>query len=475
MNQKVIIAIAGAAIAAGAAWLVMEQSSTNESTSVESFTLPRIEGVRMITVRCADTEIVVERDGNAWHVSAPFSSDADEAFVSRIAEVFSDVRGVDRTRSAEEQMQQLDEEGAIHVDVVGQSGEFHGTIAAAIGGGSAIRELSWVVPDESSTAFRVGTDLFARLDCDAEAYRDSIVVPWNADDVTQVRLRVRPLLAADFATLERGEQGWTMTAPEGVDTLLDNTRVDQFVGMLTRLSASRLASGLSLEDAGISEASPWVALSNGREEIKLTLGRAVPDPSLEGAPPGDPRRQYYVRVNDEEQVWELPSAASERLVETVVELRSLSVSMVTNDLVEWVSVDHHAGDTVERVFRLSAPTCAVGEECPIEAWSMDTDDGPIALDPTVTSAFLNSAFRLRAAQWLPAAPAAFAESFERSGVVIRLGLRDGEERAFEFVEIERQPGQRPARLGKNGAGDVFVMSTQEWELLMRPPEVFRRD
>ncbi len=347
-------------------------------------------------------------------------------------------------------------------------------MAVAAGGGTIIRELSWIVPEGSRTAFRVGTDLFARLDCDPEAYRDPMLVSWNSSDVREVRLRLSPAAGAPNATLRRTADGWSLQEPSDVDIRVDATRVDQFVGMLTRLRAARLAAGVSLADAGITDTSPTVVLSGGDAEVALQIGQAVPDPSLADAAPSDPRRQYYVRVNQQQEVWQLPSAAAERLMESVVQLRSLSVNSVSNDQVAAVQVEERAQGQVSSVLTLEASDCALGEDCPIGAWRLRSE-ADTELDTAVTGAFLNAVLRLRAASWLDGVGDEVTAAFDATARVLTLVMRDGDARVFEFVEASLAPGEERVRLGRTSTGEVFVVPAVTWELLGRTAEVFRRD
>jgi hypothetical protein len=459
MNQKALIAAAAVMAGAAGMWLWVEQSQPHQGFQPSDFEFPRLEGVSEIDITCSDAAISLRRVDNAWTVTAPYEFEANSAFVSRIAEVFADRRVVDRTRSADDRQAVGLGADAIRLRVSGTNGEFAANIGATVGVEQTVRELTWVVPDGSTTAYRVGSDLRSRLSCDPERYREMMLVTWNASDITAVEL---PMSASNptRGTVRRSGESWQWDEPGATSFVLDAGRIDRLVSGITRASATRAAANVDAVEAGIAAGAQSIVLFKGDERITLLLGNQVE--SQEGSSEGTPAERF-LRVEGEDMTWVVSDTIAGHVAQTLEGLRSPSVTDLARDAV--ASVEVRRGPDV---FTLTRSSCEETEAGCVEGgrWQLTGVSEPGVPNAESAQSLVDAATRLRSTRWLSDAPADVVAALSTPGLILTILAQDGSARIIEMAAVTGADGQTNY-FGRVPGEDLFEMSEATWQQLNR--------
>jgi hypothetical protein len=315
MNRSLIAALLAFA-ALGMAFLVMQQSGRRDAWQAESYVFPTLRDVQRVEIRCAADPIVLERRDADWVLTAPFEYDANDSLVARLVEVFAERRFFDRTRPAADAAAIGTSDGGVALALSAADGtRFEGVLGSLVQPPSGGREMTWLVPQGSATAYRMSTDLRARVRCDPEHWRDLRVLRWMARDVGRIELGE----GESRVSFARTEGGWE--APERPTWTLDTNRLDRLAATLAELTGEAIATDVTPDQAGLGPDSPRAVLhhADGRTAT-LMLGADVP-----AGEEGAPSSQAYVGVEGLPLVWVVRGPSATRIGEHPADQRQREV------------------------------------------------------------------------------------------------------------------------------------------------------
>ncbi|MDJ0765041.1 MAG: DUF4340 domain-containing protein [Myxococcota bacterium] len=191
---KNIAAIAVLAGLAGIAWWTLreEDASQEESTSVPSFPIIATDRVDKLEINryrgsgstLREERIVLEKDGDLWHMASPVAYKAHQQLVALMLEALENIRVIDAITEDEKKHHVLEVDREFGVDVTVSSGN---TQLVRFIVGVTRESVTFIRFPDSNVVYRTTGAYRRRFNKTADDLRDKTVTKLDPNSVTRVK------------------------------------------------------------------------------------------------------------------------------------------------------------------------------------------------------------------------------------------------------------------------------------------------
>lgn len=337
---------AGLLFVALLAWVM-----TNERRRVpekeEVFGIDAAEVTALTIQRKGEEPITLEKRGEDWFITQPFTGLAANEEVERLVKAIAEL--VPRGTRAGVNLQSpdfglTDAELVATLTYAGKQATIHIGAETPLGNERYARVSGARRRGGDDLLYVVPASLRATLWKDPQQLREKKVARFEADDVTQVILdhgETHVVAVRQAAATEPSETAkWALTAP--LQTAADEWSVKQVINNVRDLRAEGfLDEPKSDAELGLDrpQAVVTLKLADGRT-LTITLGKIA---EVEVGDPPTTKKIIYARTSERDEVLLLPADALDKVRKTAFDLRDKSVLRLTRDDVTRVVVERRQG------------------------------------------------------------------------------------------------------------------------------------
>lgn len=457
MNKKILIVFALFAVLFGAHLFLKSKRAGREQA--QSWQMPKIEGLTKVEIARDGETIVLEKAGSEWKITAPIQFTAAANVMNEVETLLSKSQIVDQSRLIAEGS------GAVGLSDTATPKPVKLTFTA---GGTATKltlgrtvsveqtgkNLTWVQPDGSDKAYRVGYDLRSTFDKSAKDFRELQLTDFDADKVTELTFE-----GPNKIRLVKKGDAWE--AAEPADAKVDSELVGRIVPSVVKLRATEIAESATAESAGIATTGRSLTIKAGDKSVTLRLGSAVEPASGE---PSEGGKKFQVVRDGLSAVYLVPDFVGKKLATELGDLLPRKVLSLSDD--QLASVEFADADGTISVKATKGKGEGSGA-APVTTFALTSPSG-IAADKSVVERMVRAATSVDATRFATAATA------ESAGLVtprrtITLVLADGTKRVLKLgapVAPPSKPDGESARFAQLDGGAIFELSQYKVETLL---------
>ena len=457
MNRKLLIAFALFAVLFGAHLYLKANRSGREQA--QTWQMPKLEGLTKVEIVRDGETIVLEKTGTAWNITSPIKFLAAANVMAEVETLFSRAQIVDQSRVV------ADGSGAVGLS----DGATPKPIKLTLTAGGAVtkltvgrtvsveqtgKSLSWVQPDGSDKAYRVGTDLRSVFDKSAKELRELQLTDLEADKVTE-------LVFDGPNRLRLVKKGESWEAAEPADAKVDSELVGRIVPSIVKLRGNEIVEGGTADSAGIATTKRSLTIKAGDKAVTLRLGNAVEPASAE---PSEGGKKFYLMREGLDAVYLVPDFVGKKVATELGDVMPRKVLSLEDAQVASVEVaDADGGITIQG-------TTGKGEgsgAAPVTTFAL-TNPAGVASDRSTVERFVRTVVALDATRFVTGA------TLELAGLVaprrtITVTGTDGSKKVLRIggpVAPASKPGGESARYAQLDGGPVFEISQYKVETLL---------
>jgi hypothetical protein len=457
MNKKIIIVFALFAVLFGAHLLLKSKRAGREQA--QSWEMPKLEGLTKVEIAREGETIVLEKSATGWNITAPIKFTAAANVVSEIEALFTKSQLVDQSRVIAEGS------GAVGL----YDGATPKPVKLTLTAGSAVTKLSlgrtvsveqtgknltWVQPDGSDKAYRVGADLRSVFDKSAKEFRELQLTDFDASKVTE--------LTFDGPTkvkLVKKGDAWEATEPAGAK--VDSELVGRIVPSVAKLRGSEIVETVTADTAGVTTTGRSLTLKAGDQSVTLRLGNQVAPASAE---PSEGGKKFYLVRDGLDAVYLVPDFVGKKVATDLGDLLPRKVlSLADNEVASMEFVDSDGAITIKG-------ETAKGEgsgAAPVTSFTV-VNPAKLVADKAVVERMVRAMTSLDATRFATGATA------ESAGLIaprrtITLTAADGSKKVLKLggpVAPPATPEGESARFAQLDAGPIFELSQYKVEMLL---------
>lgn len=457
MNRKILIAFAVFAVLFGAHLFLKANRSGQEQA--QTWQMPKLEGLTKVEIVREGETIVLEKSGAEWKLTSPIKFLAAANVMAEVETLFSRAQIVDQSRVV------ADGSGAVGLS----DGATPKPLKLTLTAGGAVtkltvgrtvnveqtgKALSWVQPDGSDRAYRVGTDLRSVFDKSAKEFRELQLTDFEADKVTELtfdgpnRLRL----------VKKGE---TWEAAEPANATVDSELVGRIVPTIVKLRGTEIVEGSTAVSAGIDTTKRSLTIKAGDKAVTLRLGSAVEPASAE---PSEGGKKFYLMREGLDAVYLVPDFVGKKVATELGDVMPRKVLALEDSQVAEIEVSDADGAIAIR----GATGKGEGSgAAPVTTFTVTSPAG-LAADRTVLDRFVRTVTALDATRFVTGATP------ELSGLTaprrtITVTTTDGTKKVLRIggpVAPPSKPGGESARYAQLDGGAIFEVSQYKVESLL---------
>ena len=277
MNKKIIIVFALFAVLFGAHLLLKSKRAGREQA--QAWQMPKLEGLTKVEIAREGETIVLEKSATGWNITAPIKFTAAANVVSEIETIFGKAQLVDQTRVIAEGSGAVGlSDGAspkpVKLTFTAGGAVTKLTLGRTVSVEQTGKNLTWVQPDGSDKAYRVGYDLRSIFDKAATDFRELQLTDFDASKVTELTFDGPTKLKL----VKKGDV-WEATEPAGAK--VDSELVGRIVPSVAKLRGSQIVETVTADTAGVTTSGRSLTIKEGDKSVTLRLGNQVAPASAE--------------------------------------------------------------------------------------------------------------------------------------------------------------------------------------------------
>ena len=457
MNKKILIVFALFAVLFGAHLILKANRSGREQPP--AWQTPKLEGLTKVEIVREGDTIVLEKSATGWNITAPIKFTAAANVVSEIETIFSKSQLVDQSRVIAEGSGAVGlSDGAspkpVKLTLTAGGAVTKLTLGRTVSVEQTGKNLTWVQPDGSASAYRVGYDLRSVFDKPAKEFRELQLTDFEADKVTE-------LIFDGPTKLKLVKKGDAWEAAEPADAKVDSDLVGRIVPSVAKLRGSEIVETVTAATAGVGTTGRSLTIKAGDKSVTLRLGTAVEPASAE---PSDGGKKFYLVRDGLDAVYLVPDFVGKKVATDVGDLMPRKLLSLSDDQVASVEFfDSEGAITI----KASSSKGEGSGAAPVTSFAVVAPTG-IAADKAVVDRMVRAVTSLDATRFATGATA------ESSGLIaprrtVTLALADGTKKVLKLggpVAPPAQPNGESARFAQLDDGPIFEISQYKVETLL---------